>query len=41
MMPGGVVLNGKEIWDEATEELKGIEEDIFQFNSLPSEIVTG
>jgi len=41
MMPGGVTLNGKEIWDEATEELKGIEEDIFQFNSLPSEIVTG
>ena len=41
MMPGGVTLNGKEIWDEATEELSKIEEDIFQFNSLPSEIVTG
>ena len=41
MMPGGVTLNGKEIWDEATEELNKIEEDIFQFNSLPSEIVTG
>ena len=41
MMPGGVTLNGKEIWDEATEELNKIEEDIFQFNSLPSEIITG
>ena len=41
MMPGGVTLNGKEIWDEATLEIKEVEEDIFQFNSLPSEIVTG
>ncbi len=41
MMPGGVTLNGKEIWDEATTEIKEVEEDIFQFNSLPSEIVTG
>jgi hypothetical protein len=41
MMPGGVTLNGKEIWDEATQEIKEVEEDIFQFNSLPSEIVSG
>jgi hypothetical protein len=40
-MPGGVTLNGKEIWDEAVEELSKIEEDIFNFNSLPSEIFTG
>jgi hypothetical protein len=40
-MPGGVTLNGKEIWDEATEEIKAIEEDMFNFNSLPSEIFTG
>jgi hypothetical protein len=40
-MPGGVTLNGKEIYDEANEEIKEIENDIFNFNSLPSEIVTG
>ena len=40
-MPGGVTLNGKEVWDEATEEIKAIEEDMFNFNSLPSEIFTG
>ena len=40
-MPGGVTLNGKEIWDEAQEEIKAIEEDMFNFNSLPSEIFTG
>jgi hypothetical protein len=40
-MPGGVTLNGKEIYDEAVEEINRIEEDIFNFNSLPSEIFTG
>ena len=40
-MPGGVTLNGKEIWDEAVEEISKIEEDLFNFNSLPSEIFTG
>jgi hypothetical protein len=40
-MPGGVTLNGKEIYDEASEEIKEIEEDIFNMNSLPSEIFTG
>jgi hypothetical protein len=40
-MPGGVTLNGKEIWDEAVEEISKIEEDMFNFNSLPSEIFTG
>jgi hypothetical protein len=40
-MPGGVTLNGKEIFDEAMEDIKQIEEDIFNFNSLPSEIYTG
>ena len=41
LMPGGVMLNGKEIYDEAVEEIKGIEEEMFNFNSLPSEIFTG
>ena len=40
-MPGGVTLNGKEIYDEAVEEINRIEEDTFNFNSLPSEIFTG
>jgi hypothetical protein len=40
-MPGGVTLNGKEIFDEAMEDIKQIEEEIFNFNSLPSEIFTG
>jgi hypothetical protein len=41
MMPGGVSLNGKEIYDEAVEEIAKIEEDMYNFNSLPSEIFTG
>lgn len=41
VMPGGVSLNGKEVYDEAIEEIKQIEDDIFNFNSLPSEIFTG
>lgn len=40
-MPGGVVLNGKEIWDEATEEIKQIEEDMQIYNVLPNEILIG
>ena len=40
-MPGGVTLNGKEIYDEAVEEITRIEDEIFNFNSLPSEIFTG
>ena len=40
-MPGGVTLNGKEIWDEAQAEIDKIEEELHNFNSLPSEIFTG
>lgn len=40
-MPGGVTLNGKEIFDEAMEDIKQIEEEIYNTNSLPSEIYTG
>ena len=40
-MPGGVTLNGKEIYDEAVEEINKIEEEMYNFNSLPSEIFTG
>jgi hypothetical protein len=40
-MPGGVTLNGQKIYDEAVEEIKEMEEQIYQMGSLPSEIFTG
>ena len=40
-MPGGVVLNGKEIWDEADQEIQRIEEEIQNTNVLPSEMFYG
>lgn len=40
-LPGGISLNGKEIYDEATEELKDLEEQMYIVNVLPSEIFTG
>jgi len=40
-MPGGVTLNGQKIYDEATQELEKMEEEIYQMGSLPSEIFTG
>lgn len=40
-MPGGVTLNGKEIYDEATLELDSIEEDVKSTLSMPSEIFMG
>jgi hypothetical protein len=40
-MPGGVTLNGKEIYDEAVEEISRIEEDLQQYNVLPSDFIMG
>lgn len=40
-MPGGVTLNGKEIYDEATLEIDTIEEDVKSTLSMPSEIFMG
>ena len=40
-MPGGVTLNGQKIYDEASEEIKEMEEQIYMMGSLPSEIFTG
>jgi hypothetical protein len=40
-MPGGVTLNGQKIYDEATEEIKEMEDAIYMMGSLPSEIFTG
>jgi len=40
-MPGGVVLNGQVIWDEATAEIQKIEEEMQIYNVLPNEIMIG
>ena len=40
-MPGGVTLNGQKIYEEAVEEIKEMEEAIYQMGSLPSEIFIG
>ena len=40
-MPGGVTLDGVRIMTEAKEEMDKIEDEIYTFNSLPSEIFTG
>jgi hypothetical protein len=40
-MPGGVTLNGKEIFDEALEEITRLEEDLQQYNVLPSDFIMG
>lgn len=40
-LPGGVTLNGKEIYDEAAEEIGKLEESMYNSSSLPSEIFTG
>jgi len=40
-MPGGVTLDGPRIMEEARTEIDKIEDDMYNFNSLPSEIFTG
>ena len=40
-MPGGVILNGQQIYDEAIAEIDKMEEEIYMMGSLPSEILTG
>ena len=40
-MPGGVILNGKEIHDEAVEEIKELEEDLISTNVLPGDMFVG
>jgi len=40
-MPGGVTLNGKEIFDEAMDEISRLEEDLQQYNVLPSDFIMG
>ena len=40
-MPGGVTLNGQQIFDEAIQEIKEMEDEIYMMGSLPSEIFVG
>ena len=40
-LPGGVMLNGKEIHDEAVEEIEKLEEFVINSTSMPSEIFIG
>ena len=40
-MPGGVMLNGQQIYDEAVIEIKELEETMHQLNVLPSEMFLG
>ena len=40
-MPGGVQLNGQVIYDEATQEIKDLEQELYSMGSLPSEIYMG
>jgi hypothetical protein len=40
-LPGGITLNGKEIYDEAMEEISHLEEEMHVINVLPSEIMMG
>lgn len=40
-MPGGVTLNGQQIFDEAIMEIKELEESMHQLNVLPGEMFLG
>lgn len=40
-MPGGVTLNGKQIFDEAEAEIKELEESMHSLNVLPGEMFLG
>lgn len=40
-LPGGVTLNGKEIYDEAMEEIDSLEQSTYNSTSMPSEIFIG
>jgi hypothetical protein len=40
-MPGGIVLNGQIIFDEAKTEIKELEEEMFKLNVLPNDFFIG
>lgn len=41
MMPGGVVLNGQVIYDEATEDIKKMKDEFISWNTLQSNFLIG
>ena len=40
-LPGGVTLNGQQIFDEALLEIQGLEEEMQRMNVLPSNLMVG
>jgi hypothetical protein len=40
-MPGGIVLNGQIIFDEAIREIKELEEEMFKLSVLPNDFYIG
>jgi hypothetical protein len=34
-MPGGLTFNGQKIWEESTEEIRRLEEEMINSYSLP------
>jgi len=40
-LPGGVTMNGKEVYDEAIAEIKELEEEIRSTNELPCDLFVG
>jgi hypothetical protein len=40
-MPGGIMLNGQVIFDEAVAEIKELKEEMFKLNVLPNDFFIG
>jgi hypothetical protein len=40
-LPGGVTLNGKEVYDEAVEEIRMIQQDMQLSSELPVDFMVG
>jgi hypothetical protein len=40
-LPGGVTVNGQVMWDEATEEIKRLEDELIGTYAIPSAIFIG
>lgn len=40
-MPGGIMLNGQQIYDEAVEEIRMLEDEMINTYGLPPEFITG
>jgi hypothetical protein len=40
-LPGGIMLNGQQIYDEAVEEIKELEEDLREVHEEPPAFLVG